>query len=150
MDLRVRLAVAMLLLLAIINLPSVNREAAGKAFRSCGFSLQSLVDSAAPGSTVSVPPCVYRETVIIDKPLTLSGQSGAEIRGSDVWSRWKKRGRYWVGGSVPAFTQREWPCEPDSDGRCRWPEQVFFDGQPRYQVAALQGPDSSRSMMTGG
>src|SRR5947209_13544092 len=50
----------------------------------CGRSLQSIVDGAALGGTVLLPACVYRETVTISKPLTLAGQPGAEIRGSDI------------------------------------------------------------------
>jgi nitrous oxidase accessory protein NosD len=107
------------------------------AATTCSLSLQSLVDAAAPGAVVSVPACMYRETVTINKPLTLDGRPGAEIRGSDVWSSgWKKRGRYWTRGTVPAFAQGNWPCMPWSHGQCRWPEQVFFDGRPLDQVAA--------------
>ncbi len=107
------------------------------AATTCSLSLQSLVDAAAPGAVVTVPACMYRETVTINKPLTLDGQPGAEIRGSDVWSSgWKKRGRYWTRGTVPAFAQGNWPCESRSNGRCRWPEQVFFDGRPLEQVAS--------------
>ena len=54
--------------------------------------IQALVDAAAPGATVTVPPCLARETVKIDKPLTLNGQPGAEIRGSDVWTAWTAAG----------------------------------------------------------
>jgi hypothetical protein len=51
----------------------------------CG-SIQDLVDAASPGAVVEVPGgCVYRETITINKPLTLKGDPGAEIRGSDVW-----------------------------------------------------------------
>ncbi len=103
----------------------------------CSLSLQSLVDAAAPGAVVSIPACIYRETVTINKPLTLDGQPGAEIRGSDIWSSgWKKRGKYWTRGTVPTFPQGNWPCMPWSHGECRWPEQVFFDGRPVEQVAA--------------
>src|SRR5205814_6397300 len=70
---------------------------------NCGTSLQAQVDAATPGSTVSVPACVYRETVNVNKPLTLAGQPGAEIRGSDVWSNWTQNGGFWAGPPVPAI-----------------------------------------------
>jgi parallel beta-helix repeat protein len=100
---------------------------------ACG-SLQALVDAAAPYATVLVPACVYRESVLINKPLTLDGQGAAQIRGSDVWTNWTRSGSYWVAGSVPAF----WTGGECVDGtsRCLMPEQVFVDGSALFQVAA--------------
>lgn len=37
------------------------------------MSIQSLIDNASPGSIVDVPPGIYNEQIIIDKPLTLQG-----------------------------------------------------------------------------
>ena len=94
-------------------------------------TLQALVDAAAPGAVVTVPPGIYREQVSIDKPLTLRGD-GAEIRGSDVWSAWTIDGRYWQSQqSVPPLEGGGFCIVP----RCAWPEQVFVDGQPLLQVA---------------
>jgi nitrous oxidase accessory protein NosD len=57
--------------------------------RSCGQpppgcgSIQALVDAASPEAVVEAPGgCVYRETITINKPLTLKGGPGAEIRGT--------------------------------------------------------------------
>ena len=36
---------------------------------------------------------------------------------------------------MPSLPTGNWPCMSGSDGRCRWPEQVFFDGKPLRQVA---------------
>lgn len=115
-------------------------------------SIQSLIDAAAPGATVSVPAGVYRETVTIDKPLTLSAQPGAEIRGSDVWGDWTQSGRHWVRSGLPAFPTSNAPALPGSDGRCNWPEQVFIDGAPLRQVASNPVPgqfavDTSRRVI---
>lgn len=105
---------------------------------SCSKTIQSLVDGAAAGSVVNVPSCVYRETVRITKPLTLVGQPGAEIRGSDVWSSgWTRSGNYWVRGTVPTFGIHG-ECRSGTS-RCRWPEQVFLDGQPLTQAVANPG-----------
>jgi parallel beta-helix repeat protein len=100
---------------------------------NCG-SLQALVNAAAPYSTVLVPACVYRESVLIDKPLTLDGQGAAEIRGSDIWANWQRSGAYWTAGTLPTF----WTIGEcaDASNRCLLPEQVFFDGAPLFQVAA--------------
>ena len=102
--------------------------------RDCSQSLQSIVDAAAAGTSVGVPPCVFRETVTIRKPLTLVGQPGAEIRGSDVWTNWAGRGDGWISQQVlppmPMVTDDVHACEPDTDNRCYWPQQVFLDGSP--------------------
>ena len=59
------------------------------------------------GGTAFLPPVtqpVARETLSIDKPLTLIGETGAEIRGSDIWSAWQRQGSAWVSAdAVPAF-----------------------------------------------
>jgi parallel beta-helix repeat protein len=104
---------------------------------TCTGRLQQLIDAAAPGSTVSAPACLYRESVTITKPLTLAGQPGAEIRGSDVWSAWSQTGSYWI-------SQQTVPPLPHSDNtdqkcaeptlRCLIPEQVFVDGRALYPV----------------
>lgn len=105
---------------------------------SCAITLQSLVDAAPPGGIVTVAPCIYRETVTINKPLTLIGQPGTEIRGSDVWADWKHSGSHWVSGPVPLLPSFHAPnrCVSGTGERCLKPEQVFFDGR------AMQYADS--------
>ncbi len=93
----------------------------------CSESLQALVDGAAPGATLHVPPCVYRETVVIRRPITLLASPGAEIRGSDVWTSWERRGEFWFEGPLPDFPSHG-SCRSGTD-RCRRPEQVFVDGR---------------------
>jgi hypothetical protein len=102
---------------------------------ACEASLQSLVDAAAPESVVVAPGgCVYRETVVVGKPLTLVADPGAEIRGSEIWTGWEKRGDHWVKGVVPPFFAGDGvKCTPGTE-RCLWPEQVFLDGKPLMQV----------------
>jgi parallel beta-helix repeat protein len=58
------------------------------AQQSCSRSLQSLVDSAAAGATVNVPPCTYHETLTIGKAITLDGRNQATITGDNVRDRW--------------------------------------------------------------
>lgn len=102
---------------------------------ACDTSLRRLIDGAQPGATVEVPACLYRESITVDKPITLNAAAGAEIRGSDVWSAWRKTDKQWLSkAKVPDFyTHGE--CDEGTE-RCLWAEQVFLDGQPLKQVAA--------------
>jgi parallel beta-helix repeat protein len=104
-------------------------------------TLQALIDAAPSGSTLLVPRGIYRETVVIDKPLALVGEAGAEIRGSDLWlDGWRQQDGYWRRPGAPQFeTTGEW-CRDGSNGRCNWPAQVFHNGAPLTQV---QGPPAS-------
>lgn len=122
------------LLLASNSLPAEEREPLKP---TCTGSLQAKIDDASPGSTVNLADdCIYRETVAINKPLVLRGAGAGEIRGSDVWDAWNTPGSGWVSSkSVPRFAApSNYRCEGASR-RCRWPEQVFVDGEPLQQVA---------------
>lgn len=48
-------------------------------------SLQAQINSATAGSTLTVAPGIYRETVTIDKNLTVDFNNAASLKGSDVW-----------------------------------------------------------------
>lgn len=98
----------------------------------CGRRLQQLVDEAQPAATVMVPPCVYRETVTISKPIVLIAESGAEIRGSDVWSDWSRRDGLWVQGGLPSLGGGG-ECLEDRD--CQPPYQVFLDDVALQRVS---------------
>ncbi|HXR26673.1 MAG TPA: right-handed parallel beta-helix repeat-containing protein [Candidatus Baltobacteraceae bacterium] len=74
--------------LAIAVVPVVTAGLPGPAAASatagaCDTTLQGLIDHAAAGSALVVPPCVYRESVTVDKPLTIDG-TGATIDGRDA------------------------------------------------------------------
>ena len=62
------------------------------AAASCPTSLQALVNAAPSRSVVTAPACTYRETVTINKPLTLRGYgatiSGKNAAGTTVRSAW--------------------------------------------------------------
>jgi parallel beta helix pectate lyase-like protein len=116
--------------------PSGTPRASAPSEEHPAGALQALVDAALPGAVVVAPPGIYRETVEIDRPLTLRGD-GAEIRGSEVWSDWAASGARWRSeATVPNFAGGG-QCR---DPRCAWPEQVFVDGQPLFQVAERPGP----------
>src|SRR4249919_871136 len=61
---------------------------------TCPVSLQTLIDETPTGGTLDVAGCVYRETVIVSRPMTIDG-SGAVIDGRDasgniVRAQWMK------------------------------------------------------------
>ena len=120
-----------------IGLTATRAESA-EVSSTCTESLQALIDATPPGGVVNAAPCIYRERIVIDKPLTLIGQEGPEIRGSDIFGAWKKRrsdGRYVSTRTVPHLpeTMNQIFCMPNTV-RCHLPEQVFFDGKPLNQV----------------
>ncbi|HXH23373.1 MAG TPA: right-handed parallel beta-helix repeat-containing protein, partial [Dehalococcoidia bacterium] len=50
---------------------------------AAGPSLQSQIDAAAPGATITVDGGSYEERIVIDKPLTLIGRSSPVIDGGE-------------------------------------------------------------------
>ncbi len=92
--------------------------------------LQTLIDAAAPGERVTVPPGLYREMVTVRRPIVLDG-AGAEIRGSDVWTDWSVVDGVWRSGDAIPPLETGGVCRAE---RCAWPEQVFSDGTPLLQV----------------
>jgi parallel beta-helix repeat protein len=118
----------------------------------CSTSLQSLINNAAAGSTLTLGNCTYRESVTVNKPLTLDGQGVASLRGSDVWSGlWAASGGNWVSSqSVPTLhTETRDICLSGSDQRCKLPEQVFVDGAAQYQRATGSDPGPGQFALNG-
>ena len=119
---------------------------------ACTTPIQTLVDAAAAGSTVTVPDCLARETVTIDKPLTLQGTPGAEIRGSDLWSDWRPGAGTWVSSKVVPPFDEVGVCRTGT--ACQRREQVFRDGLPLVRVdgspaAADFALDAARRVILG-
>ena len=140
---------AALLGMGMMGLRAHSAQAATAA-TTCTESLQAQIDAAEPGEVLSAAPCIYRERIEINKPLTLKGQEGTEIRGSDVFGSWRKRlsdGRYVSRRAVPPFpeTMDQIFCMPDTV-RCHLPEQVFFDGRALVQVVGNQPPSKAFSL----
>lgn len=106
----------------------------------CATSIQSLVDGAQAGSTVTVPACLTRETVTISKPLTLRGQPGAAIRGSDIWTTWTPADGEWRSRSAVPLFGADGFCAAGRE--CVAPEQVFRDGIPLTRSSGSPDPDS--------
>jgi parallel beta-helix repeat protein len=103
---------------------------------ACSTSLQSLIDQAPSGSTLTLGACIYREAVTVGKPLTLNGQGHAEIRGSDVWTQWNQGVQRWTSvRTIPPFDPETSSAQFSDEFQARHPEQVFIDGTEQRQVA---------------
>ncbi len=50
---------------------------------TCPASLQAVIDATPSGATITVPPCTYRESIAIRKPMTLLA-AGAVVDGDNV------------------------------------------------------------------
>ncbi len=100
-----------------------------------------MLDAAQAGSVVHAANCVYRETIVIDKPLTLDGRAGAELRGSDIWSNWSARDAHWgSANAVPDLGTDTTGVFTDDAFHAIHPEQVFVDEIGLIQVPANPGP----------
>jgi hypothetical protein len=136
-----------------------SNSGASSGRRTCTDSLQAKINAAPIGATVSVRgDCIYRQKVSISKALTLVGQSGAEIRGSNVFSFWRASHGNWVSSAtVPTLGTNPTgaKCQPNRS-ECTRPEQVFVNGTPQTHVARGVDPaagqfalDSSRHVVLG-
>jgi len=116
---------------------------------TCPASLQGLVDGAADGAVVTVPACLYRETVTIDHPMTLRAEPGAEIRGSDRWTGWTRSDGGWDSALQVEAGEARGTCARGTD-RCHVANQVFLDGAAlRFASGDRPGPGAF-SVLPGG
>ena len=51
---------------------------------ACAATLQERIDRAASGDTIRVEAGVHAGSIVINKPITLTGENGAEVRGNGV------------------------------------------------------------------
>lgn len=127
-------ALSVFLAFAVFALLALGFGAKPAAAATCTDSLQAKINAAPRWGTVRANPCVYREQVVVSKPITLEGQPGTEIRGSEIWSTFYQReGLYVSKNAVPGFSANG-QCEPNTYD-CLKPEQVFIEGTPLKQVA---------------
>ena len=95
-------------------------------------SIQAAVHAAAPGETIVVRAGTYREKVLIDKSLTLLGERGAVVKGSEVFPSWRPEREFWV-ADYPYQRDTFGDCQKGSNRRCLKPDQVFVNGEPQFQ-----------------
>lgn len=115
----------------------------------CTTKLADKIATASADSTVTLDACTYREKVIIDKSITLVGQEGTKIKGTDVWTGWSGRVST---NTVPIFAT-DTECQAGTS-ECSRPEQVFLDSEYLTQVASSPASgqfalDSARRVVLG-
>ena len=99
--------------------PSPEARSAARPAQRSG-SLQALVDAAAPGATVVVPPGVYRETVRITKPAHAQRERGRAARLGCVHHLVHRHRRLAVAaGRTGTRGGRHRASSPDATGRSR-------------------------------
>jgi hypothetical protein len=77
--------------------------------------------------------------------MILDGAGQAQIRGSDVWSKWTLSDRSWVSTlTLPIFNTSHQGICADGTTRCNWPEQVYQDGTPLVQVGVGKVPTTGQ------
>lgn len=108
-------------------------------------TIASLITDAAPGATIVIPPGVYRESVNLNKAVTLIADtvgtayiSGADVWGDDYWARPSTSygARCWVSRlTVPSLAT--------SGHGSDWAKSqyaVWFDGEPLVQIGDQNHP----------
>ncbi|MCC2684606.1 MAG: hypothetical protein K0R75_1505 [Paenibacillaceae bacterium] len=109
--------------------------------------LQAAIDGTPESGTLTLPAgCVYRESAVITKPITIIGGEGVQIRGSDIWTDWMQRedGRWASSLTLPDYGPANLQCDPSAGDRCLWKEQVFVDDAPLTQIAQGKKPAANQ------
>ena len=127
----------------IIQVDAKNPSASDATLRNPASPFKSISGALRAASqlggksapiTILVHPGIYRETVIVQQPVILLGQAGAEIRGSDPWpTGWTSAGNYWTHPGAPTF-QSHGVC---GNIQCLDPVHVFYDGRPFRHVEGI-------------
>lgn len=110
----------------------------------CNHTLQSKIDATADGGTALLDACTYRsEGLVSGKNITIKGQAGTEIKGSDVFTSWNKNnnGTWNSTTATPNWADDDTTCL--SGGKCQRRHQVFMDGVELSQVASGATPGNN-------
>jgi Right handed beta helix region len=103
-------------------------------------NLQTVINSYGQGTTFCLRAGIYRMTkaVVVKSYDAIIGDSGAVLNGSKVLSSFTKSGNYWVASGqkqqAPVGSEK---CTPATYTGCRYPEGLFVDNVPRWQVMSL-------------
>jgi parallel beta helix pectate lyase-like protein len=150
---------ATVLVTMLANLSSLDLRVAEAVTTTndCTVSLQSEIDKTPTGGTLTLKPCIYRSSGQVPRQMSIIGQRGTEIRGSNNWSgnfTYVAGKGYVSSKTVPTMSVSSKTCVADRN--CNLPEQVFLDSKPLKQLANGSRPgagqfalDSSRRVVLG-
>jgi len=105
-----------------------------------GDNLQGLVNQYPPGTTFTLASGVHRlQSVVPKNNDSFNGEADAVLSGAVLLTSFSTSGGYWV-ANVKATAQSSYPgsCHP-AHPNCTFPEDLFFDSQPKVRVATLSG-----------
>jgi len=105
---------------------------------SPGNNLQSLVNQNPAGTTFSLGAGTYRLQSAVPKDYdTFVGDAGAVLNGASLLTVFNQSGSYWiVQVQVTQLTSYNGVCD-STHPACTFPEDLFFDGNPKVRVASL-------------
>src|SRR4051794_14327903 len=101
---------------------------------TCTQSLQALIDATPPGGGLQLPGCVFRASAAIERPISVVGSAGTEIRGSDVWTSWRASNGRWISADPLPSRDAAGECRADQPD-CGQRRQVFVDGRRLVEAA---------------
>ena len=108
-----------------------------------GQSIQAAVNSNPNGTTFVIGSGVHRMQQVSPKNgNTFIGESGAVLNGSRVLNSWQSSGNFWYATNQSQEGNLIGACR--SGSACRYPEQLFVDGNPLQQVTSLSGMSSGQ------
>lgn len=94
-----------------------------------------ILKAARPGDVITLPRGVYRDTLHVPcDRLTVIAPAGVEVRGTDTWTGWEKRGAYWYSRqALPEL--RDWMWGRPEGFEVAAPGASEFFDQPERVVA---------------
>jgi parallel beta-helix repeat protein len=120
-------------------------EAHASVTLSPGADIQSAIDSHPAGTDFILRPGLYRmQSLRPQAGDSFTGQTGADLNGSQVLTNWVKRGSYWTSSGDPAlndpYGDPSQYCLDPSTG-CVYPQDLYLNDAPL--VHKLKLPISS-------
>jgi hypothetical protein len=107
---------------------------------SPGTDIQSMINLYPQGTTFCIHAGTYRlvTPVVVKSYDVIIGDPGAVLNGSKVLTSFTQSGGYWVASGqtqqAPVGSEK---CAPATYTGCRYPEAVFVDNAPLWQVMSL-------------
>jgi parallel beta-helix repeat protein len=108
---------------------------------SASANIQAAVNANPQGTTFLLQPGVYRMQSVTPKTGDIfTGQTGADLNGSQILTQWARSGTYWVSRGAPALNSPigspSATCSDPTTG-CAYPQDLFFNDKPLIHKLSL-------------